>query len=216
LLLNESPYPAWIQRAVDLGFNLVMFSDEHLGFDQLREAIKKTVAYAKGKAAVEAEMAALPGMASDLKEPPYTPSLTDPDAAAAFVQDTGVQALAVSLGNVHLHGRFKVGLDLDRLRAIRQRVSIPLSLHGATSIADDALRQAIQAGIRKINVGSAVRAVFYRAVREAVLTAKTDFNPYDVLGSGSSNDILIQGRLAVRDLVREKMELFGSAGRAAR
>jgi ketose-bisphosphate aldolase len=214
LLFNESPHLRWIERAVEQGFNLVMFADEHLGLDELRRRVRQTVALAAGRAAVEAEMAALPGVANGLVELPKQLELTDPDAAAEFVDQTGIDALAVSLGNVHLHGRLKVGLDLDRLRAIRQRVQVPLVLHGASSVDDEALRQAIRGGIRKVNVGSALRRAFYEAVRERVRALNADFNPYDVLGSGRANDILMAGRLAVRELVLQKMRLFGSAGRA--
>jgi ketose-bisphosphate aldolase len=213
LLYNESPYLDWIRAALDLGFNAVMFADEHLSPEALRDRVRETVALARGRAAVEAEMAALPGVAGGLDEPPAALELTDPDAAADFVAQTGVHALAVSLGNVHLHGRRQVGLDLERLRAIRAKVRVPLVLHGATSVADEALRQAIRGGIRKVNVGSALRSAFYRAVRERVRAGGEDFNPYEVVGSGRANDILTAGRLAVREVVRRKMELFGSAGR---
>jgi ketose-bisphosphate aldolase len=214
LLFNESPYLPWVRHALDLGFNLVMFADEQLGAEELAERVRQAVALACGRAAVEAEMAALPGVASGLDQAPERMELTDPDAAAAFVDRTGVDALAVALGNVHLHGRSKVGLDLERLRAIRQRVRVPLVLHGATSVADEAVRAAVRGGIRKINVGSALRSAFYRAVRERVTATGDEFNPYEVLGSGLEGDVLRAGRRAVCELVMEKMKLFGSAGRA--
>jgi len=214
LLFNESPYPAWVERAIELGFNMVMFSDEHVSPDELRTQVRSTVVTAAGRAAVEAEMEAVPGLAGGLDEVPASIDLTDPDRAAAFVADTGIDSLAVSLGQVHLHGRKKVGLDLDRLRRIRAGVDIPLVLHGATSIDDTALREAIRHGIRKINVGSALRAAFYRALMDRFAVTGSDFNPYDVMGSGRLDDVLMAGRLAVRDVVRQKMRLFGSAGRA--
>ncbi len=214
LLFNESPHLDWIERALDLGFNAVMFADERMQFDELRECVQRTVALAAGRAAVEAEMAALPGVASGLEEPPDDLELTDPDAATQFVADTGVDALAVSLGNVHLHGRRQVGLDIERLQAIRQCVRVPLVLHGATSVADGAIRAAVAAGIRKINIGSGVRSAFYRALRSRIGSAEESYNPYEVIGSGLDRDVLLAGRMAVRDFVCEKMQVFGSAGRA--
>ncbi len=213
LLFNESPDVDWVEQAIDQGFNLVMFADGHLSPDELRARVQQTVARARGRAAVEAEMAALPGVASGLDARPDSLELTDPDLAAAFVAETSVDALAVSIGNVHLHGRQRAYLDLARLRAIRARVPVPLVLHGGTSIADDDLRAAIDAGIRKINVGSALRSAFYRAVQQRVETTGNDFNPYQVLGSGLEADVLTAGRTAMRDLIVEKMRLFGSAGR---
>jgi fructose/tagatose bisphosphate aldolase len=214
LIFNESPYFDWIGRALDLGFNVVMFADERFSLPELREHVRQTVSLARGRAAVEAEMAALPGVASGLAELPGALDLTDPSAAAEFVAQTGIDALAVSLGQAHLHGRRQVGLDLERLRALRQRVPVPLVLHGATSVADETLRQAVREGIRKINVGSALRSAFFRAVADRVDTLSGDFNPYEVVGSGLTSDILTAGRLAVRDVVLRKMEVFGSAGKA--
>ena len=103
---------------------------------------------------------------------------------------------------------------MERLKAIRGRVRVPLVLHGTSSVEDDALREAIRVGIRKINVGSALRTAFYEAVKKRIAATGTDFNPYEVLGSGLPEDILLAGRIAVRDLVQQKMKLFGSAGRA--
>jgi fructose/tagatose bisphosphate aldolase len=214
LLFNESPHPAWVERSIELGFNVVMFSDDHLPPDELRDQVRWTVQIASGRAAVEAEMEAVPGLVSGLHDVPTTIDLTDPDKVAKFVVETGIDALALSLGQVHLHGRKTVGLDLDRLRRIRAGVDIPLVLHGATSIDDTALREAIRHGIRKINVGSALRAAFYRALMDRIAVTGPDFNPYEVVGSGRRDDVLMAGRLAVRAVVQEKMRLFGSAGRA--
>jgi fructose/tagatose bisphosphate aldolase len=214
LLFNESPDLAWIERAIGLGFNLVMFADEELPPARLEDGVRRTVALAAGHAAVEAELDALPGVASGLDRPPEAIALTDPDEAARFVERTGVDALAVSLGNVHLHGRGSVGLDLARLRAIRARVRVPLVLHGGTSIDDDALVAAVRVGIRKINVGSALRSAFYRAVRASIAAIGEPFNPYQVVGAGLDGDVLLAGRRAVSELVGAKMRLFGSAGRA--
>jgi ketose-bisphosphate aldolase len=215
LLFNESPSPTWVERAIELGFNMVMFADEHLPEYELRRQVQRTVALAAGRAAVEAEMAALPGVASGLDTAPNSIALTDPVQAAEFVAQTGVDALAVALGNIHLHGRRRVLLDLDRLKAIRERVHVPLVLHGASSVDDEALRQAIRGGIRKVNFGSALRSAFYHAVHARVIDMDIAFNPYEVLGSGREADILLAGRLAVRDLVRGKMKIIGSAGRAS-
>jgi ketose-bisphosphate aldolase len=215
LLFNESPYPAWIEQAVELGFNLVMFADDQMPEHLLRECVQQTVAMAAGRAAVEAEIAALPGVASGLDELPHAISLTDAARAAEFVAQTGIDALAIALGNVHLHGRHSVGLDLERLQTIRAQVNVPLVLHGGTSIDDNALRLAIQAGIRKVNIGSALRGAFFRAVQERITATGAAFNPYEVMGSGQDGDVLLAGRFAVRDVVREKLLLFGSAGHAS-
>src|SRR5262245_21320618 len=85
---------------------------------------------------------------------------------------------------------------------------------GGTAIGDDALAAAIRTGVRKVNVGSALRSAFYRAVQAAIAAGGDPFNPYEVLGSGLDDDVLLAGRRAVGALVGAKMRLFGSAGRA--
>lgn len=214
LLFNESPYLPWIEQAIALGFTMVMFAGEDIPPEELLVGVQETVRLAAGRAAVEAEMTALPGVVAGLDTAPDHVELTDPDEAAAFVASTGIDALAVSLGNVHLHGRQKVALDLHCLAAIRARVHVPLVLHGGSSIDDESLRHAIRGGIRKINVGSVLRRAFYGAVRAAISEAGEQVNPYEVLGSGLPEDILLRGRQAVRDVAAQKMAVFGSSGHA--
>ncbi len=211
LIFNECPYIGWLEKAVDLGFNIVMFADETLTAGDLWRKVRETVTMAEGRAAVEGETDSLPGVSEGLAAMPASVPLTDPDEAASFVDFTGIDSLAVSLGQVHLHGRSKVGLDLDRLAAIRRRVDIPLVLHGATSVEDDAIRASIELGIRKINVGSALRRAFLAGMRRQMDQTSEDFNPYEVLGSGRAADVISAGKVAMKAVVEEKISLFGSA-----
>ena len=143
---------------------------------------------------------------------PAALSLTGPDEAARFVEQTGVDSLAVSLGQVHLHGRAKLELDLDRLAAIRGKVGVPLVLHGATSVDDGSIQAGIRIGLRKINVGSALRRAFFAGVKSKIAQVGEDYNPYEVLGSGRGDDLMLAGKLAMKSVVKEKILLFGSAG----
>ena len=177
LIFNECPHTCWLEKAVDLGFNIVMFADETLTTGDLWRNVRETVAMSEGRAAVEGETDALPGVSEGLAAKPASVPLTDPDEAASFVDFTGIDSLAVSLGQVHLHGRSKVALDLDRLAAIRRRVEIPLVLHGATSVADDAIRASIELGVRKINVGSALRSAFLAGMRRQMAQTGENFQP---------------------------------------
>lgn len=212
LIFNECPHMGWLERAVALGFNIVMFADETLTTDELWSRVRQTVQMARGRAAVEGELEALPGVAEGLAAQPASVPLTDPGEATRFVEFTGVDALAVSLGQAHLHGRSKLGLDLDRLSAIRRRVELPLVLHGATSVDDDAIRAGIKLGIRKINVGSALRRAFFDGMTRKLVEIGEDYNPYEVLGSGRKNDLMLAGKTAMKSVVKEKILLFGSAG----
>ena len=168
LLFNECPHAGWVEAAIGLGFNLVMFSDDALDDSGTVAMIARMVelAHARG-AAVEAELAALPGVGGDLDPSAELDARpTDPKSARRFVAATGVDALAVNIGQMHLHGRRLVRLDLDRLRALAT-LPVPLVLHGATSIAPSDLQAAIEIGVRKINVGSRLKQAFLVALREA-------------------------------------------------
>lgn len=217
LLFNESPVLDWVLRSVDLGFNLVMYADEETATEELVEPVRQTVTYAHSHgAAVEAEMASVPGLSGGLEHATDAKgrALTDPRAAAAFVEQTGIDALAVNIGQVHLHGREQVGLDFNRLAELRQAISLPLVLHGATSVRRDDLAQAARQGIRKINVGSVIKRAYFEALRAAANEVGDHYTPYDVLGSGFASDVLTAGRVAMQTVVEELMHVFGSAGKA--
>jgi len=115
LLFNESPHLDWVLEAIQAGFDLVMYTDDTLALDELERRVRLVVETAHAKSvAVEAEMMALAGVSGGLAEAPENFRLTDPQAARAFVGRTGVDALAVNVGQAHLHGRSRVRLDLAR------------------------------------------------------------------------------------------------------
>lgn len=216
LLFNESPHLDWVLEAIQVGFDLVMYTDETIALDEVERRVLQVVATAHAKSvAVEAEMMALAGVDGRLARAPSDLRLTDPQAARAFVERTGVDALAVNVGQAHLHGRKRVDLDLVGLAEIRQAVAVPLVLHGATSVEPKDLARAIQAGIRKVNVGSALKSAYFDALREACRKTDREYNPYEVVGSGLSADVLAAARRAMTAKVEQYMRLFGSAGRCA-
>jgi fructose/tagatose bisphosphate aldolase len=217
LLFNESPYLDLVLRSVELGFNLTMYADEALTTEELVAPVRQVVGVAHvAGAAVEAEMASVPGMSGELSaaRAKAGPTMTDTLEAARFVERTGIDALAVNIGQMHLHGREEVRLDLARLAELRAAVTVPLVLHGATSVRRDDLRAAAALGIRKINVGSSLKRGYFEAMRAAAVAAGEDYTPYDVIGCGLPSDVLATGRLAMQPLVEEMMHLFGSAGKA--
>jgi len=215
LLFNESPNLDSVLSSIGLGFNLVMYSNEDLELTLLKEGIKKVREKARlSGCAVEAEMASLQGVSGQMTERPAEIGLTDPRQAKVFVEETGIDALAVNIGQVHLHGRDKVQLDLDLLTRLKGSLDVPLVLHGATSIDTDCLVEAIRRGIRKINVGSMLKQSYFAAMRAACLRVAPGANPYEIIGSGLTNDVLVAGRLALKSTVVDLMRLFDSANRA--
>jgi fructose/tagatose bisphosphate aldolase len=215
LLFNESPDEVAVLEAAGLGFGLVMYSDETLDARSQRIRVKEVAQKAhRLGAAVEGETAALPGVAGMLAEPLTEAPLTGVEEALDFVNETGVDALAVNLGQMHLHGRQEVSLDLDLLGELRRAISVPLVLHGATSVCREDLSAAAKVGVRKINVGSLLKKTYFEALREACNEIGEPYNPYLVMGSGLDGDVLAAARRALRDVVVDLMNLFGSTGKA--
>ncbi len=214
LLFNESPSLDSVLDSIERGFNLVMYSDETLDLASRKERILQVCRNAHGVgAAVEAEMAALQGLSGQISERPAEMPLTDPREAKRFVAETGIDALAVNIGQVHLHGREKVRLDLELLARLKDVLDLPLVLHGATSVNADSLAAAVRRGIRKINVGSILKQVYFAEMYAACLRVAPDANPYEIIGSGMKHDVLVAGRRALQSAIVDLMRLFGSANR---
>jgi ketose-bisphosphate aldolase len=216
LVFNESSHLDWVLEAIELGFGLVMFTDDRLSFDELSKRVCQVVQKAhQSSAAVEGELAALPGIEGELVALPGNLGLTDPETARSFVKRTGIDALAVNLGQAHLHGREEVRLNLSNLADLKASIPTPLVLHGASSTSRSDMQEAIRLGIRKINVGSVLKRSYFEAVRSACGKVVGDqYNPYETVGSGLVSDVFAVGRLALQERVEDLMRLFGSAGKA--
>lgn len=215
LIYNESPELGTVLKAIELGFGVVMFSDGTLSFEDQLIQVKKVVEKAhESSVAVEGEILSLPGVGGELAEAPADIHLTKAVQGRAFVEETGVDALAVNIGQSHLHGRKKVHLNFERLIELRKAINIPLVLHGATSVHRPDIVEAIRCGISKINVGSILKQAYFKALRGACEAVNESYNPYEVIGSGFNNDVMVVGRMALQKTVEDLMNLFGSAGKA--
>jgi fructose/tagatose bisphosphate aldolase len=214
-LFNESPYMDWVLEASKAGFSVVMYSDEELPYEEQRTRVQTLVREMhQVNVAVEAEPFSVPGVSGSLSDIPSELRMTEPDVAREFVDFTGVDALAINIGQAHLHGRRRVQLDLDRLARVRKQVRVPLVLHGATSIDPEHVSSAIRLGIRKVNVGSALKRIYFETLRSTSGRINVDYNPYEVVGSGGKLDVLGTARNAMQQMVAEWMLLLGSAGKA--
>jgi ketose-bisphosphate aldolase len=211
LIFNECPNDQWVMDAADVGFNLVMLADPNATYDDYTRRVKRIVQHAhQRQAAVEAELGELPCGVSEHAE--SRDSLTDPDQAAAFARETGVDLLAVSAGNVHILLEGQRELDLAHLAAIRKKVDVPLVLHGGSGITASSLVEAIALGVVKVNYGTYLKQRCLAAVRRALVG--TDVNPHHLLGFGGDADLMVAARQAVCDAVLERIELLGCCGRA--
>ncbi len=205
-IFNECSKEPWLERAITAGFNLIMPADAGGSPGDYTSRVKRLTALAHSRGvSVEAEVEDSGGE-SEHEE------ATDPDEAAEFVRATGVDLLAVHVGNEEIKLRGRAPLDLDRLGAIHKRLEIPLVLHGGTGIEDNSLKTAIRLGVRKVNFGTYMKQKYLDALRSALALAEP--NPHALLGGGSETDVLEVGRKVIRDAVLERIELLGCCGRA--
>jgi tagatose 1,6-diphosphate aldolase GatY/KbaY len=157
-----------IGHAFDLGAGAVMADGSRLAYDDNCSLVAAAHDLARSAGgAVEAELGHVAG-GEDVARATEAGQLTDPAEAGRFAAATGAACLAVSIGNVHGAYAREPSLDWQRLEAIREAVDVPLSLHGTSGIPAGAVVQAVQAGIRKANVNTELRAAYLDATRDAL------------------------------------------------
>lgn len=215
-----------VKTVIDLGFTSVMIDGSHFDFEKNVAITKEVVDYAhQFGVSVEAELGTLGGIEEDVVG---EVQLTDPDQAEEFVERTGCDSLAVAIGTSHGAYKFKAEpkLELDLISEIKRRVKIPLVMHGSSSVPPElvdvinanggkiehsfgvpieSIQQGIRNGVCKINVDTDIRLAMTAAVRKVLAEDPTKFDP---------RDYLAPARQAVTDVVKARMEAFGSAGRA--
>lgn len=203
--LDHSTRPAEIEAALAAGIASVMADGSHLPYAQNLAFTREmaVVAHRRG-AFVEAELGRLAGTEDNLTVAEYEARLTEPGEAATFVAETGVNGLAICIGNVHGHYHGAAQLDFDRLAAIRAAVPVPLVLHGASGLPESLVHRAIALGITKLNVNTELRDAYLLALHTRVE------------GELKSElvDLMQNAVEAMQAVVATKLHLFGSSGRS--
>jgi ketose-bisphosphate aldolase len=214
LLLNEAQTLDQASRGVESGFNAVMLDTSAWAWDDAVTQVGELtrVAHTRG-VAVEGELGRLPDFIGGGVDASQA-SLTDPEQAAAFVAQTGVDCLAVSIGNVHLLTTGYAPVDLEHLEAISRRVSTPLVIHGGTSFPPDAVPHAIAAGVVKFNVGTVLKRAFFAGMRQSVQAQPGTADVHLILGSHNAEDVMNVGKAQMREKMQELMRVYGGSGRA--
>jgi len=215
LLLNEAHELPLLIDGMSAGFNAIMYEGHGIPLTESIEINKYLVEQAHSQGvAVEAEVGQLPD--SDITTGTISSGhLTNPDEAALFVKETGVDSLAVSIGNVHLLEGRKASLDFNLVRALREKIDIPIVLHGATGITDEDLKLAIQLGMCKVNVGTVLKRAYLNSIQSYLKNNDVNkMDPHNVMGRGGREDMLCKAREAVCDKVVRYMVLFGSENKA--
>ncbi len=156
-----------IKKNIDIGFKSCMIDASKKPFEENIKTVKEVVEYAhKYDATVEAELGKLGGKEDDLVVSEKDAMYTNPDDAVEFVNRTGVDSLAVAIGTAHGLYKGEAKLDFDRLKEIREKVSVPLVLHGASDVPDELVKKAISLGICKVNVATDLKIPFSDAVKK--------------------------------------------------
>jgi ketose-bisphosphate aldolase len=193
-----------IERALEIGVTAVMADGSRLTFEENVAFVQDAAALAlRFDADLEAELGRVEGD-EDVAGNNRPGTLTDPAEAFRFIEGTGANCLAVSIGNVHGHYRAPPILDWSRLREISAVVRVPLALHGASGVPDQDVRRAIELGIAKVNVNTDLRAAYLDATA-TVLGSVRETGDVSQL-----HELQIE---AMSSLVTEKLELYdlGSA-----
>ncbi|MFY9285319.1 MAG: class II fructose-1,6-bisphosphate aldolase [Tissierellaceae bacterium] len=188
------------------GFTSVMIDGSRFPLKENIEFTKRVVdiAHAVG-VSVEAELGKIGGTEDHITVDEREATMTDPEEARIFVEETGVDSLAIAVGTAHGVYRGEPKIDFDRIKAIRELVDVPLVLHGSSGVPEESLRRAISLGISKINIDTDVRATFAKGVKEFLLENPDEIDPRKILGPA---------RKAMKEAIKKKIEIFGSVDKA--
>jgi len=195
-------------KCIEAGFSSIMFDGSHYPIAENVEKTTKLVADAHEKGlSIEAEVGSIGGEEDGVVG---MGECADPDECKS-IADLGVDFLAAGIGNIH--GKYPEnwkGLSFETLDAVQQKTGeLPLVLHGGTGIPADMIKKAISLGVAKINVNTECQLAFAEATRKYIEAGK------DLEGKGfDPRKLLAPGAAAIKETVKEKMELFGSVGKA--
>lgn len=197
-----------VKAVLDIGYDAAIIDAVKLSLDENINVTKKCVEYARGldrDVLIEAELGFIGTSSKLLEEIPEGVSeltMTKPEDAKSFVEQTGIDLLAPSVGNVH--GMVKGGnpkLDIERIKNIRGSAGVPLVLHGGSGISDDDFKKAIQAGISVIHINTEIRVAYKDAVEKFIKENPNEVAPYKILKPAVE---------AIEQVVENRLKLFNN------
>ncbi len=193
-------------QCMKLGFTSGMIDGSHLLFAENVALTKQVVRAARDfGVSVEGELGRVGGKEGDLLPDSPQAYLTDPNQALEFVKATGIDLFAPAIGTQH--GRYpgEPNIDFERLKSIRDLVSIPLALHGGSDLSPETITRIIACGVEKIIVGTDLKIAITSGLRDFLLANPTEYEPRRVFAAA---------RTRAEQVVMEKIHLFGAAGKA--
>lgn len=196
--LDHSDCLESIKKGIDAGFTSVMLDASRESYEENARMTKEVVEEAhKSGVTVESEIGSV-GYSDSAAG--VCNQYTEPKVAEWFAKETGVDALAISIGNVHRMTTQTVHLQFDRLEEIRKLVQVPLVLHGSSGIPNEEIVRAVRSGIRKVNIGTALRMEFGNTLRKQLEENPDEFDRIKLFGKCMEN---------IQKKAEEKMRLMG-------
>jgi len=196
--LDHCDDPTSIDRALYLGMNSIMADGSSMRYlDNIN--FTKNIANQIHKVGgfVEAELGRLSGTEDGLTIPEYQAKLTDPLQAVEFVRDTGIDALAVCIGNVHGKYAREPVLDFERLETINRNLNVPLVIHGGSGLPEWMVNKCIQLGVRKFNVNTEIRTAYLETVQALTTSSSVELT-----------SLISESIRAMRDVIYLKIKQF--------
>jgi fructose-bisphosphate aldolase class II len=193
-------------QCIRAGFSSVMFDGSKLPLQENIAVARRVceVAHIVG-VSVEGELGQIPKSGENVTREQLEKMMANPQETEEFVKKTGVDALAIAVGNVHGMKTQEAKIDIPRIEKIRKLTDIPLVLHGASGIPDESVKKAIKAGICKINIDTEIRKAFVRGITTVLKESPNEIDPRKILG---------KAKIEMKEAVREKIRLFGCNGKA--
>lgn len=192
-------------QAIKAGYTSVMIDASHEDFEKNIEISKRVADVAKAcNIPVEAELGKVGGKEDDLEAEADTN--TDPMMAKEFVERTGVCSLAIAIGTAHGFYAKTPVLDINRVSEIKEVVSVPLVLHGASGLSDEDVRECISRGICKVNFATELRVAYTDAEKQLLAEKPDTFDP---------KKLGLVGIEAVKELVKNRIKVCGCENKGA-
>lgn len=197
-----------VKRCVDIGFTSVMFDGSRKKYEDNLMVTKEVVEFCHPKGvSVQGELGSVPYLGEiDMDDTEWDKYMTDPGQAEDFVKQTGIDTLAVAIGNAHGFFKERKEPDYARLEMIRKVVDIPLILHGASDWENGRVKEVVARGINCFNVDTAIRIAFVNSlIRASKSQEGISFDIRKTLGEAENS---------VKEVVMEKIKFFGCDGKA--
>jgi fructose-bisphosphate aldolase class II len=193
-------------KCIKAGFTSVMFDGSHYPLEENIRLTKEVVraAHAMG-VSVEGELGTIGGVEDDLSVDEEDATIAKPEEAIRLYEETGVDALAIAVGTAHGMYKGEPNIRFHIIEEVASKIPVPIVLHGGSGVPDEAIRKSIQAGVGKINVNTENQVAMTNTIKKVFAEKPDVYDPRKYLGPAKE---------AMKEVVRAKIRLFGSNGKA--